>query len=698
MELIRKPSARLLTLACAAALTLGAPAFAWAAASDATASAATAPSNADVVAANIDTSVDPAVDFFEFANGAWLKAHPIPASESSYGIGKLVQEDLYAKQRSISEQAAATRANAAAGSDERKIGDFWATATDEALAEKLGLQPLQADLQKIDAISNRTQVLDEAFALQRGDTDALFGFGIGQDEKDSNVLAVQLWQGGLGLPNRDYYFNDEPGIARARAAYVEHLGKLLVLLGVDQAEAAQRAQAVMAFETELAKVSRPLADLRDPYKNYNRMSPAELTAKYTPEIDWSARLAAWNLHPEYVIVGQPEFFSGLQKQLDNTPLPVLQDYLRLGLVDAYAPYLSKAFSDESFDFRGRALRGQQEQRPRWKRALDSENSALGMILGRIYVKEYFPDSTRQRYQHLVEAVRDAYAARIDKLDWMSAETKTRAHQKLASITPKVGYPQQWKDYSTLQVGTSSWAENVRAARRWEFDDELAKFGKPIDRSEWDMTPQTYNAYYNPSNNEIVLPAAMLSIPGFRDEQLDDAVVYGYVAASTIGHEITHGFDDQGRQFDNEGNLKDWWTAGDAKGFQQRAEVLAKQFDAVEPIPGIHINGSASLGENIADYGGIQIGLDAFKQTEQYREGKSIAGYTPLQRFFLGYALGWLFQQREQSLRNQLLSDVHAPAKWRVNVPMSNVPEFYEAFNVKPGQPMWRAPEQRVHIW
>ncbi len=658
---------------------------------------AVAPAKPDVVAANVDASVDPGVDFFDYANGAWLKAHPIPASESSYGIAKEVQEDLYAKQRKISEDAAA-KTDAAAGSDEQKIGDFWATAMDEGLAERTDIVPLREDFQRIDGIRDIEGALDEAFVLQRDGADPFFDFGVEQDEKASDTMAVYLMQGGLGLPNRDYYFNNEAGIAKARAAYVVHLHNELVLLGADDADAQRRAQAVMKFETALAKVSRPLADLRDPYKNYNKMAPVSLTQKYTPSIDWKSRFAGWKLAPGYVIVGQPEFFTGLQAQLKATPLPVLRDYLRLQLVDAYAPYLSKPYVDESFDFHGRVLRGQQEQRPRWKRALDAENGALGMILGRIYVKEYFPDSAKQRYNGLVEAIRGSYSARIDKLDWMSAGTKAKAQEKLAAVTKKVGYPDKWKDYSALAISHASWADNMRAARRWGFDDQVSKFGKPIDRGEWDMTPQTYNAYYNPSNNEIVLPAAQFEIPGFSDGELDDAVVYGYAAASTIGHEITHGFDDEGRQFDKDGNLHDWWTKQDAGKFKQRADVMAKQFDAYEPIAGIHINGEASLGENIADYGGILIGLDAFKQTEQYKKGEKIAGYTPLQRFFLGYALGWLFEEREESLRNQLLSDVHAPAKWRVNGPMSNIPDFYEAFGVKPGQPMWRPEDQRVHIW
>jgi len=663
----------------------------------ATGVAAPAPVKEDLLRANVDASINPGDDFFAYANGAWLKANPIPASEARWGIGSLVEEDLYAKLRAISENAAADK-QAVPGSDEQKIGDFWATAMDEAKADQLGLTPLKEQFASIDAIKDAADAVRVAFALQPLGVDALFGFQISQDEKQSDVIAIYLWQGGLGLPDRDYYFNTEPGIAKARQEYVAHLARLDQLLGADSTAAAASATQVMAFETALAKVSRKLQDLRDPQRNYHKMTPTEVTQKYTPSIAWGEQLKNWGLEPSYVIVGQPEFFSGLEKLLRTTPVPVLRDYLRYQLIHVYASTLSKAVDDENFSFYGAVLRGQKEQRPRWKRSLDAENHALGMILGRIFVKEYFPEAAKTRYNNLVEAIRTSYGERIDKLDWMTPATKAKAKEKLAAVTKKVGYPDKWKDYSGLTIGRISYADNMMNAARWRFHDAAAKFGKPVDRTEWEMTPQTYNAYYNPSNNEIVLPAAQFSIPGTRDADLDDAVVYGYAAASTIGHEITHGFDDEGRQFDAAGNLKDWWTKEDGVKFQQRADVMAKQFDAYEPIPGLHINGKASLGENIADYGGLLIGLDAFKKTEQYKKGDKIGGFTPLQRYFLAYAYSWIFEEREAMLRQSLLSDVHAPAKWRVNGPLSNIPEFYQAFGVKPGQPMYRDEKDRVRIW
>jgi putative endopeptidase len=651
---------------------------------------------ADFLASHMDTSVDPGVDFFDYANGAWLKAHPIPASESGWGIGNAVNEQLYASLRKINEDAAKTQATP--GSDQQKIGDFWATAMDTGLAERLGVTPLQGELERIDAIATPADAIDTVFAFKQIGVGGLFRVGVGQDDKASDTMAVNIRQGGLGLPERDFYFNPEQGVAKIRAAYVDHVARTLVLLGRDEAGAKEAAAQVMAFETQLATASRKLADLRDPEKNYNRMSPAELTAKYTPSIDWAARLGAWGIHPDYVIVGQPEFLAAMDKLVAGTPVPVLQDYLRYHLVDDYAGYLSPAFDQEAFRFHGTAMSGQQEQRERWKRVLDEEGDAMGMVLGRIFVKEYFPEAAKQRYTAMVEAIRDTLHDRIERLDWMGDATKARALAKLAAITPKVGYPDKWKDYSALQVGRDSYAANMMAASRWAFQDNLSKFGKPVDRTEWGMTPQTYNAYYNPSNNEIVLPAAIFTVPGVPDAQVDDAVAYGYAAASTIGHEITHGFDDEGRQYDAKGNLSGWWTKEDEARFNAAAQKMVAQFDAYEPLPGLHINGKASLGENIADYGGVLLGLEAFKKTDQYKEGKEIGGLTPTQRYFLGYALGWLYQQRDERLRARLLSDVHAPAKWRVLGPMSNIPEFYEAFGVKPGQPMWRPADQRVNIW
>ncbi len=650
----------------------------------------------DLLAANLDRTVDPGADFFQYANGGWMKRSPIPASEAAWTIGHLVNEELYAIKRRLNEQAA--QANGAPGSDEQKLGDFWTAAMDEARCDALGAKPLAEWFAKIEAIADAAGAVAVGNELQQIGVEAFWSLYLGQDPKQSDVIAVQLYQGGLGLPERDYYFNEEAGIAAARAEYPRHAARLLQLLGRPEAEAQAAGDALLRFETALAQASKPLEALRDPYANYHKMSVA-MFREYAPHLDWRALLDAHGLAAaESLICGQPEFFVALDALLQATPVAELKDYLRVHLLHEYAAFLGREFDAEHFAFYGRTLQGAKEQRPRWKRVLDAQERAMGMVVGKLFVRDHFPARAKQRYVDLVEAVRSTYREHIVALDWMSAATKEKALAKLDTMKKKVGYPDEWKDMSALAVGRESFAENMVHAARFEFADSVAKFGKPVDRSEWEMTPQTYNAYYNPSNNEIVLPAGIFLSPGLPDADADDALVYGYAGASTIGHEITHGFDDTGRQFDVDGNLADWWTAEDAAQFTARAQVMVEQFNAYEPLPGLRINGEATLGENLADLGGVVLGFDAFKKTAQYQEGRAIAGLTPTQRYFLGYALGWLGHSRDARLRQQLLSDVHSPAKWRVNGPFANLPEFHAAFDVGPGDAMWRDEEQRVRIW
>jgi putative endopeptidase len=667
------------------------------------------PGKADFLAADLDRSVSPGEDFFQYANGGWLKENPIPPTESLWGIDSLVRDQLYSTLRDINTRAA--ERSTSEGSDDRKIGNFWTTAMDVEKAKRLGVRPLERELARIDSVRNPRQALDTAFLLLPLEVDVLFHVVLLPDAKDSQTIAVYVNQGGLGLPDRDFYINSDESLKRIRGEYIAHITRTLRLLGDSDATAQPAAAEIVAFETSLAQGSRKLEDLRDPVANYNRMTPAEFTRKHTPSIAWVQRLALWNLHPTYLVVRQPEYFDVLERVLAATPVRVLKNYLRVHLIFAYAGYLSPAFEAEQFQFYQRILAGQKEPQPRWRRVLDAENTAsyrapffccvaspIGMLVGRSYVNEHFPDTVKQRYIRLVEAIAAVYRERIGRLDWMSDATKARALEKLAALERKIGYPDKWTDYSALVIGRRSYCGNMMSVARWRFHHMLSWYGKPVDRTEWLMTPQTYNAYYHPINNEIVLPAAIFTVPGVADAYVDDAVVYGYVGASVIGHEITHGFDDQGRKFDARGNLVDWWTEDDAAQFERRAAVMVKQFDAYEPLPGFHINGKASLGENLADYGGIVLALDAFKKTDQYLNGKEIAGLTPMQRFFLGYAYSWLVQERDELMRRRLLSDVHAPPKWRVIGPLSNVPEFYEAFGVQPRQPMWRAAEDRVSIW
>jgi len=649
----------------------------------------------DILAENIDTTINPADDFFAYANGFWLKHNPIPGDETSWGIGQLVNEEIYSRKLKINE-AAAAKSNAK-GIDQQ-IGDFWKAAMDTVAIEKQGLSPLQAELTAIQNTTDLPSLLNQAAKMHAYGVGVFFGEGVSQDAKNSELMSYQLWQGGLGLPSRDYFFNTDERSVKIKIAYTPYVKTIFTLMGTESSVADKKAQAIVAFEEALAKNSRKLEALRDPYANYNKMSIAELN-KLTSAINWQSIIATIGLKKvDTIIVGQPEFLVALNALLKSTDIQTLKDYMSFHLVNDYASYLSAAFANAKFDFYGKVIRGAKAQRPRWKRVLDAEEGAMGEALGQLFAKEYFNETAKKRYEDMVENVRDAYKARIEKLTWMTDSTKQKALAKLNAITKKVGYPEKWKDFSSLKIDASSFALNMMRSNAWWNTYSLSKYGKPVDRTEWDMTPQTYNAYYNPSNNEIVLPAGIFTVPGFRDEELDDALVYGYAAASTIGHEITHGFDDEGRQFDAKGNLKNWWSTTDEEQFTQRAQKLVNQFSNMIAVDTMHINGKQTLGENLADLGGLLIGLDAFKLTDAYKAGKSISGYTPLQRFFLGYALGWMYSYREESIASQIVTDVHAPAKQRVNGPMPNIPEFYEAFKVTPKNKLYLPDSLRVQLW
>jgi putative endopeptidase len=564
---------------------------------------------------------------------------------------------------------------------------------DSSKIEAQGLQPLRPLMDSIDHIGSIGELVLTVARFKQMGSSTLFSDFVTQDDKNSSVMAYKLWQGGLGLPEREYYFRQDSATAAIRKAYQEYISTLLQMIGKDSLTAIISARRIMELETQLAGSHRKLEDLRDPYRNYNKMSVALCKA-----IDWKAYLKVSGIPSvDSIIVGQPEFFKTLGQSLGTTPIEVWRDYVLFNLVNDLSFALPDRFGKAAFEF-SRLFSGAKVRKARWKRVVALEENAMGELMGKLYVQEFFNEKAKQRYERMVEDIRGALKDRIQKLDWMSDSTKAKAYVKLAAMNKKVGYPDKWKDFSSMDIGRDSWVQNAINASRWWHAYRIAKLGKPVDREEWEMYPQTYNAYYNPSNNEIVLPAGIFTVPGYRDEELDDATVYGYAGASTIGHEITHGFDDEGRQFDAQGNLVSWWTSKDETEFTKRADLIIRQFNEFEPLPGMFINGKATTGENIADLGGVLLGIDAYKKTNEYREGKVIQGKSPLQRYFLGYALGWLSNMREASLRNQLLVDVHAPAKYRVNGPFMNVEEFYEAFGVKPGNKLFRADSLRVKIW
>lgn len=649
----------------------------------------------DPLSTNIDSTVRPQDDYFTYANGSWIKKNPIKDEYSSNGIARLVIDDLQERLKVINEDAV----KKPEGKVGQQIADFWQSGMDSTKRNQEGIAPLMGLMGGVDSLSSIPSLLQFCANLHKMGVDVLVSVGVEQDAKNSDAMALYLYQGGLGLPNRDYYFNTDEQTVKVRAAYPKHIAQMFTLAGLYKGTEAAQAEKVLAIETNLAKASRKLEALRDPYANYNKYGVADLKTKLTPQIDWQNFNQQIGINQlDSVIVGQPEFLKTLDAALKTVSIEDWKAYLKWHILSAYAPYLSDQLVTENFSFYAQTLGGAKKQLPRWKSVLDAEEDAVGEALGQLFVKEYFNETAKKRYEDMVEDIRSALKNRIEHLEWMSPATKEKALIKLAKMSKKVGYPDKWKDFSAMEIKKQSYAQNIMAARQWWHNYSINKLGKPVDRTEWSMTPQTYNAYYNPSNNEIVLPAGIFTVPGKRDEELDDAFVYGYAGASTIGHEITHGFDDEGRQFDEKGNLQNWWTKEDEANFTKRAAVMVKQFDAYEPLPGKHINGKATLGENIADLGGVLLGWDAFLKTDQYKKAQKLNGQSPAERFFLGYAHGWLYSMRTEELAKRLLTDVHSPAKYRVNGPFSNVEAFYQTYKVQPTDKMYIPEADRVHIW
>jgi len=672
----------------------------WAGAADsaksvAAASVTAAKAQSGIAVEYVDPSVRVQDDLFTHMNGKWLATTEIPADKSSWGTFAKLRDDIQPQLRSIIESAANTP-NKAAGSDAQRIGDFYASFMDEAKLEQLGLTPLSAELAKVAALSDKKQIPELISHFNQLGFGAPYAFGIHQDNKDSTKYVADLFQTGLGMPDRDYYLKkDDAKMADTLAKYEVHVAHMLALAG--DANAAANAKAIVAFETELAKLQWTKVELRDPIKAYNKVELAKL-AEMAPGYDWNAYLAATGIAGKttYVIVSQPSYLKGVTALLEATPLETLKSYFQWHVLHASAPYLSKAYVDENFSFYGTALSGVTEMRPRWKRGVSVTEGALGESIGKLYVEQNFPAERKARMEVMVKNLLAAFKTSIDKLDWMSPATKKQAQAKLAKFTTKIAYPNHWRDYSKLDVSKDDLIGNVLRSNQFDYNKELNKLGKPIDRDEWGMTPQTVNAYYNPEMNEIVFPASILQ-PPFFNADADDAVNYGAIGG-VIGHEISHGFDDQGAQYDGDGNLRDWWTAADHKNFDAKTKMLIKQYSEFSPIPGYNVNGELTLGENIGDNSGVAIAYKAYKLSLHGKKAPVIDGLTGDQRFFMGFAQVWRSKIREPQLIVQLKTDPHSPGQYRANGTMRNQPGFYEAFGVKPGDKMYLPPKDRVIMW
>jgi putative endopeptidase len=642
----------------------------------------------------MDRSTNPAVDFYLFANGQWIKDNPIPPDKSSWGGFQELAERNWFTVRQILEEV--SHAAATPRTPRRQVGDFFLSAIDTNRIEKAGLKPLQADLKRIERVKDARSLLTALGELHDLGCGGLFRADFGPDDRNSSIYAAGLMQGGLSLPDRDYYLKDS--FADIRAKYRGHVEKMFLVLGEKPADAAQHANTVIALETELAKACRTRVELRDPEKNYNKIVHADLLKRYAA-MAWPEYFAARKMaEPKYEVVGQPEFFDALNRLLQERPISDWKTYLRWHLVRASAPYLPSAFVEENFAFYGRVLRGQPEQEPRWKRAAHVIDGSIGEALGQLYVEKCFPPEARARMLEMVEGLKAVYRDRLEKVPWMSEGTRAKALAKFDRFTQKIGHPDKYRDYSSVDIRPDDYLGNVRRAALFESHRESARVGQAVDRSEWHMTPESVNAYFNPLQNEIVFPAGILQ-PPFFDLAMDDAVNYGGIG-TVIGHEITHGYDDQGRLFDADGNLNDWWTEADAKAFLARSQKLVDEFNGFEVLPGVHVNGKLTLGENLADLGGVSIAYEALQRVlaKDPSKRKTIDGFTPEQRFFLSFGQIWRFNIRDAEARRLITIDPHSPAKFRVNGILVNEPEFLEVFGVKSGEPMWLAPEQRTKVW
>ena len=643
---------------------------------------------------NLDTTAVQGADFYQYACGGWMKKHPLTNEYSRFGSFDMLAENNREQLKGLIVEIAAGQN--AQGTIGQKIGDIYKLAMDSVKLNADGVPPIQADLEKIASVKDKSEIVPLMAELAHSGVFPYFSFYVGADIMDSKSNLFQLYQGGISLGEKEYYLDNDDVTVNIRNKYKEHIVKMFQLAGFDEAAAKKKMEAVMDIETRIAKASFSAVEQRNPAANYHKMSLDELK-KEIPGIDWDAFLNGIGVKGVTELsVSQVEPIKEVEKIINSLPVENQIAYMQWSLIDRAAGYLSDDLVAQNFDFYGKTLSGKQTNQPRWKRAVSTVNGVLGEAVGQMYVEKYFPAAAKERMVQLVKNLQTALGERIRNLEWMGDSTKIKAIEKLNSFYVKVGYPDKWRDYTGLNIEKDSYWANVKRATEFELDYMLSKAGKPVDRDEWGMTPQTVNAYYNPTTNEICFPAGILQYP-FFDMNADDAFNYGAIGV-VIGHEMTHGFDDQGRQFDKDGNLKDWWTAEDAKRFEERAQVMVNFFDSIQVLPGLNANGSLTLGENIADHGGLQVSFQAFKNATKDAPLPVKDGFTPEQRFFLSYAGVWAGNIRDEQIRLQTKSDPHSLGRWRVNGALPQIGAWYDAFGIKEGDPMYLAPEKRVSIW
>ena len=643
--------------------------------------------------ATMDLAADPRADFNAYANGGWLKSTEIPSDKARWGVFDMLGENNWRRIRGILEEAAANPG--APGSSTQRVGDFYASAIDEAAIEAAGLRPLAPELARISALANMNDLAIFLADSHRRNGTGLFGIFPYADQKDNTVMQIIAGQGGLSLPTKDYYLDEK--YAKFLPQFAEHIANMFKLTGATPEAAAKDAATVVRLETELAKVSRSVTELRDPIANYNKMTLDEAAA-LMPGFPFKAYLKAVGLPATETSlnVGQPAYFTGMSKLLGEQPLADWQTYLRWHALTNAAPFLAKAYDLENFRFFGSVLNGTPAQEPRWQRAARVLDNNIGFAVGEIYVAKYFPPEVKGKLEAMIQNMRDVLQDRINGLDWMTAPTKAKALEKLKTLRVSIGYPPKWRDYSALKISRGSYYANVRAAAETESRRQMAKFGRPFDKTEWLRGPQQVNAYYQPSASQLVFLAGILQAPYF-DPTLDDAVNYGAIVA-VIGHEISHGFDDKGRQYDASGNLSDWWTKEDGAAFEARAKKLVVQYGGYEALPGLKLNGELTLGENIADLGGVSIAYEALQRSLKGKPLKLVDGLTPEQRFFIAWSQVWRTKFRDDALRRAVAQGPHSPGMFRAIGPLVNQQTFFDAFGIKAGDPMWVKPENRAKIW